>query len=80
MQAKLTVLQKLDRYQIVAHAKEGKTDQVIERAQQMLKEDESLVTMSPADWQGIGEMTIQEILAAALAYKRSYEPRPAMAG
>lgn len=74
----LTVLQKLDLYQIIAHAKEGKSDQVVERAQQMLREDESLVTLSPEQWKELGEMTVEAILLGALIYR--YEPEQAVAG
>jgi hypothetical protein len=78
MKANLTILQKLDLYQIIAYAKEGKTDQVIERAQQMLREDESLVALSPDQWKELGGMTIETILLGALIYK--YEPQEAIAG
>jgi hypothetical protein len=47
MKANLTILQKLDLYQIIAYTKEGKTDQVIERAGRMLQDEESLVALSP---------------------------------
>lgn len=77
MKANLTILQKLDLYQIIAYAKEGKLDQVIERAERMLRDDESLVTLSPDQWREIGEMTIQAILLGALIYK--YEPQEAIA-
>jgi menaquinone-dependent protoporphyrinogen IX oxidase len=78
MKANLTILQKLDLYQIIAYAKEGKTDQVIERAQQMLREDESLVALSPDQWKELGGMNIEAILLGALIYK--YEPQEAIAG
>lgn len=66
--ADLTILQRLDLYQIIAYAKEGKTDQVIDRAQQMLSE-ESLVTLSPEQWRVLGEMTPMEIALGALAFR-----------
>ena len=78
MKANLTILQKLDLYQIIAYAKEGKTDQVIERAEGMLQEGESLVTLSPDQWKELGGMTMQSILIGALIYK--YEPEEAVAG
>jgi hypothetical protein len=78
MKANLTILQKLDLYQIIAYAKEGMTDQVIERAERMLQEGESLVTLSPDQWKELGGMTMQSILIGALIYK--YEPEEAVAG
>ena len=78
MKANLTILQKLDLYQIIAYAKEGKTDQVIERAGRMLQDEESLVALSPEQWKELGGMTIEAILLGALIYK--YEPQEAIAG
>jgi hypothetical protein len=82
MKADLTILQKLDLYQIIAYAKEGKVDQVIERAERMLQEpaEESLVTLSPDQWKELGGMPIQAILIGALIYKPRYEQPQAIAG
>jgi hypothetical protein len=82
MKASLTILQKLDLYQIIAYAKEGKIDQVIERAERMLQEpeDESLVTLSPDHWKELGGMSLQAILIGALIFKPQYEQPKAIAG
>jgi hypothetical protein len=79
MKTDLTILQKLDLYQIIAYAKEGRTEQVIERAGRMLSEDESLVTMTPDEWRQLGEMSLHYILIAALEYKRRDESWEAIA-
>lgn len=62
------ILRRLDLYQIIAYAKEGKTDQVIERARQMLG-GESLVTLSPEQWKELGQMTSMEIALGALMFR-----------
>lgn len=74
MKDSLTILQRLDLYQIIAYAKEGKTDQVVERAERMLQEPagESLVTLSPDQWKELGGMTLQAILVGALLFKPQY--------